>query len=223
MSSDLKPIIVHGKGGPNPPKVVMILEELGLPYEFAATTFADIKKPDYLAVNPNGRLPAIHDPNRDLTLWESGAIIEYLVETYDKENKISFPKGSNEGYLTKQWLFYQATGQGPYYGQAVWFTKYHPEKLQSAIDRYVKEINRVTGVVESHLAVEKAKDGSKGPWLVGGKITFADISWYMWQYAVVKALGDEIVDYAQYPNVREWLDRLAARPSIKTAVEISKF
>lgn len=119
MSSDLKPIIVHGKGGPNPPKVVMILEELGLPYEFAATTFADIKKPDYLAVNPNGRLPAIHDPNRDLTLWESGAIIEYLVETYDKENKISFPKGSNEGYLTKQWLFYQATGQGPYYGQAV--------------------------------------------------------------------------------------------------------
>lgn len=119
MSSSLKPITVYGKAGPNPPKVIMILEELGLPYEINAVPFSEVKGAAYLAVNPNGRLPAIHDPNRDLTLWESGAIIEYLVETYDKENKISFPKGSNESFLTKQWLYYQTTGQGPYYGQAV--------------------------------------------------------------------------------------------------------
>ncbi|KAH8156115.1 hypothetical protein CIB48_g12131, partial [Xylaria polymorpha] len=144
-SSNLKPIKVYGKAGPNPPKVIMVFEELGLPYEVQELQFADVKKPEYTAVNPNGRMPAIHDPNTELTLWESGAIVEYLVETYDKDNKISFPRGSNESYLTKQWLFFQTTGQGPYYGQAVWFTRYHPEKLQSAIDRYVKEIYRVTG------------------------------------------------------------------------------
>ncbi|GAP92818.2 putative glutathione S-transferase [Rosellinia necatrix] len=119
MAPSLKPIKAYGKGGPNPPKVIMILEELGLPYEIEDVQFADVKKPEYLAVNPNGRLPAIYDPNTDLTLWESGAIVEYLVETYDKDNKISFPRGSNESYLTKQWLYYQTTGQGPYYGQAV--------------------------------------------------------------------------------------------------------
>ncbi|KAI1108210.1 glutathione S-transferase [Nemania sp. NC0429] len=222
MSSNLKPIVVHGQGGPNPPKVIMILEDLGVPYKMAATTFADIKKPEYLAVNPNGRVPAIYDPNTDLTLWESGAIIEYLIETYDKDNKISFPRGSNESYLTKQWLYYQVTGQGPYYGQAVWFTVYHPEKFPSAVDRYVQEINRVTGVVEGHLAAQKAKNGGEGgSWLVGGKITFADISWYMWQRVIVEALGDETIDYAKYPNVKDWMDRLGARPSVKRGVELS--
>ncbi len=107
MASSLKPIKTYGKGGPNPPKVIIILEELGLPYEVIPTPFSDVKKPEYLSINPNGRLPAIYDPNTDLTLWESGAIIEYLVETYDKDNKISFPQGSNESYLTKQWLYYQ--------------------------------------------------------------------------------------------------------------------
>jgi len=62
-------------------------------------------------------MPAIHDPNRDLTLWESGAIIEYLIEVYDKKQKLSFPAGSNEAYLAKQWLYFQVSGQGPYFGQ----------------------------------------------------------------------------------------------------------
>ncbi|KAI0876145.1 glutathione S-transferase [Hypoxylon argillaceum] len=220
MSSSLKPITVYGKAGPNPPKVIMILEELGLPYEINAVPFSEVKGAAYLAVNPNGRLPAIHDPNRDLTLWESGAIIEYLVETYDKENKISFPKGSNESFLTKQWLYYQTTGQGPYYGQAVWFTKLQSEKIPTAIDRYVKEINRVTGVVEGHLAAEKAKGGD-GPWLVGGKLTFADIAWYMWQALITVVLGPDIINYAEYPNVKEWLERLAARPAVKLGAELA--
>ncbi|KAI1174244.1 glutathione S-transferase [Nemania sp. FL0916] len=221
MASSLKPIQVHGKGGPNPPKVMIILKELDLPYEIMDTGFADIKKPEYLAVNPNGRLPAIYDPNTDLTLWESGAIVEYLVETYDKDNKISFPKGSNASYLTKQWLYFQTTGQGPYYGQAVWFTRNHPDK--TAIERYVKEINRVTGVVESHLAAQKEKNsGGDGPWLVGNKITFADLAWYMWQVMVVRAIPDQIIDYTQYPNVKEWIDKLTARPSVDFALELVK-
>ncbi|RWA05204.1 hypothetical protein EKO27_g9898 [Xylaria grammica] len=221
MAPSLKPIKAYGKAGPNPPKVIAILEELGLPYEVVDIPFSDVKKPVYTVVNPNGRLPAIYDPNTDLTLWESGAIIEYLVETYDKANKLSFPKGSNESYLTKQWLYYQTTGQGPYYGQAVWFTKYHPEKVQSAVDRYVNEILRVTAVVEGHLAQEKAKAiGSDGPWLVGGRITFADIAWYKWQSAIAPALGD-VITFDAYPNVKDWLARLAARPGIKAADELA--
>lgn len=221
MASSLKPIKTYGKAGPNPPKVIMILEQLGLPYEVEAVAISDVKKPDYLAVNPNGRLPAIYDPNTDLTLWESGAIVEYLVETYDKDNKISFPRGSNESYLTKQWLYFQTTGQGPYYGQAVWFTKYHPEKVPSAVNRYVGEIKRVTSVVEGHLEKQKAKSGD-GPWLVGGKLSFADIAWFMWQSAIPKALEEGAVNYDDFPLVKAWLARLGELPSVKRALEISQ-
>ncbi|KAI0401741.1 glutathione S-transferase [Xylaria palmicola] len=224
MSSSLKPIKAYGKAGPNPPKVIMILEELGLPYEVAPIDFADVKKPEFTAINPNGRMPAIQDPNTGLTLWESGAIVEYLVETYDKDGKISFPRGSNESYLAKQWLYYQTTGQGPYYGQAVWFTRYHPEKLPSAVDRYVKEIYRVTGVVEGHLAKEKEKSGSgDGPWLVGGRVTYVDIAWYMWQSQIVVALGEDVVNYNDYPLVKAWLERLGSRPSVKHAMELAGY
>ncbi|KAI1815087.1 glutathione S-transferase [Poronia punctata] len=226
MATDLKPIQVFGQGGPNPPKVVMILEELGLPYEIKEVKWAEIKKEPYLSINPNGRIPAIHDPNSDLTLWESGAIIEYLVEKYDTENKISYPKGSNESFLTKQWLYYQVTGQGPYFGQAVWFVTFHPEKLPSAINRYLNEIKRVTGVVEGHLARQKAKatEGSEGPWLVGDKITFADIAWLMWQRTVEKYFPkDQLPNYDEdFPLVKEWLARINARSSVQKALEHAK-
>jgi glutathione S-transferase len=110
MPSQIKPIKVWGKGGPNPPKIAIVLEELGLPYETVAIPLTDVKKPDYLAINPNGRLPAIYDPNTDLTLWESGAIIEYLIERYDTTHKLSFAPGTAETYHAKQWLFFQTTG-----------------------------------------------------------------------------------------------------------------
>jgi glutathione S-transferase len=113
-SSTLKPIKVWGQGGPNPPKVAMVLEELGIPYEIEPLPISEVKSPKYLAINPNGRLPAIQDPNTGITLWESGAIVEYLIETYDKEYKLSFPAGTTEYFHAKQWLFFQTTGQGPY-------------------------------------------------------------------------------------------------------------
>lgn len=76
MSPPLKPIKVWGQGGANPPKVAVLLEELGLSYEAIPISFADVKKPEYLAINPNGRLPSIYDPNTDITLWESRTIFE---------------------------------------------------------------------------------------------------------------------------------------------------
>lgn len=114
MSTNLKPITLWGGGGPNPPKVAMVLTLLSLPYETFPIPIADAKHPKYISqINPNGRLPAIQDPNTDTTLWESGAIVQYLVETYDKERKISFERGSKEDFEARQWLFFQASGQGP--------------------------------------------------------------------------------------------------------------
>ncbi|AEO54056.1 hypothetical protein MYCTH_2313641 [Thermothelomyces thermophilus ATCC 42464] len=222
--SDLKPIKAYGKGSPNTDKVVIILEELGLPHEIETVPYSDVKKPEYLAINPNGRLPSIRDPNTGLTLWESGAILQYLVDKYDTDHKLSFPAGSNEDYLAKQWLFFQTTGQGPYYGQAVWFTTYHQEKLPSAIDRYINEIKRVTGVIEGHLARQKeehgAKEGFDGPWLVGNKLSYVDFSFAPWQ-AIAKRLFGETGQYNEddYPFVKEWLGKLLARESVRKALE----
>ncbi len=221
--SDLKPIRLYGKGGPNPPKVAIILDELNLPKEIDPVPFSDVKKPAYLAINPNGRLPSIHDPNTDLTLWESGAILEYLIDKYDTDRKLSFPPGSAEAYHAKQWLFYQTTGQGPYYGQAVWFIKYHPEKVQSAVDRYVNEVKRVTGVVEGHLARQKKEHGGKegfdGPWLVGNKLSYVDIAFVPWQMAAAKIFPEYGFDVAEFPLVTEWIAKLGARESVKTAMD----
>jgi glutathione S-transferase len=121
MASTIKPLTFWGGPlGPNPGKVYMILKELGVPFETIATPLSEVKSPAYTKINPNGRLPALHDPNTDLTIWESGAIIEYLIEKYDSENKLSFPHGTKEYWLSKQWLYFQMSGQGPYYGQA-WY------------------------------------------------------------------------------------------------------
>ena len=92
----------------------MVLEELELPYEIVNIPFSDLKQLEYLTITPNGRVPAMVDPNANLTLWESGAILEYLVEKYDAERKISFEPGTNEAALARQWLFFQVSGQGPY-------------------------------------------------------------------------------------------------------------
>lgn len=110
----------------------------------------DLKKPPFEKLNPNGRVPAIEDPNTGITLWESGAIIEYLVETYDKSNSLTYTQ-SPEKYEVKQWLHFQMSGQGPYFGQGAWFMKFHPEKLPGAQDRYKEQIKRVLSVIDKHL------------------------------------------------------------------------
>ncbi|KAK2609223.1 Transcriptional regulator ure2 [Conoideocrella luteorostrata] len=214
----IKPVKVWGKGGPNPPKVAMVLEELGVPYELVAVPLADVKKPDYLAVNPNGRLPSIYDPNTNLTLWESGAIVEYLVEKYDTDHKISFEPGSLESYHAKQFLFFQASGQGPYYGQAGWFKLFHHEKVPSALDRYIKEVNRVTGVLEKVLAEKAVTVGDDGPWLVGGKYSFADIAFISWQNVITAVLDETEYKAEDFPYVKAWMERMKARPAIHAAL-----
>ena len=202
----LKPITLWGHdSGPNAWKVAMILEELNLPYTHKMIEFPDMKKEPYESINPNGRVPSIQDPNTGTTLWESGAIIEYLIETYDKQHKISFAPGSKEYYETKQWLFYQVSGQGPYFGQAVWFTLYHPEKLPSAVDRYVNEIRRVSGVLDRVLQDKE--------FLVGGKFSYADAA-FVTGYAIMFLWADRFNLETEFPHLNTWLERIKVRPAI---------
>ncbi|RDW79627.1 hypothetical protein BP6252_04265 [Coleophoma cylindrospora] len=205
-----KPIVLYGHtSGPNPWKVAIILEELKIPYEIKIVDFAEIKKEPYTNINVNGRVPAIEDPNTDITLWESGAIIEYLVETYDKENTLtytSFP----EKYLVKQWLHFQVSGQGPYFGQAAWFTKFHHERLESPTKRYQDEIVRVVSVLD------KALTGKK--YLVGNKCTYADLAFVTWDSMLPFIFGDKFATLnfeKNYPAYFAWNKSLTERPAVQ--------
>lgn len=212
--SDTKPIKIYGKAGPNPPKIAFLAAELEIPHEIIPTAFSDLKKPEFLAINPNGRMPAIYDPNTDLTIWESGAIVEYLIERYDTKYNLSFQPGTHDYYLGKQWLFFQVTGQGPYFGQAYWFKNMHPEKIPSAIERYINEIDRVTGVLDGWLAKQKT-EGEDGPWLVGNKYSYADLSFLSWYFTVS---GSDLLEKNtlenKYPHFKRWIANIEARPKI---------
>ena len=202
----LKPITLWGHdSGPNAWKVAMILEELNIPYTFKIIEFPDMKKAPYELINPNGRVPAIEDLNTGITLWESGAIIEYLIETYDKQYIISFAPGSKEYYEEKQWLYYQVSGQGPYFGQAMWFLLYHPEKIPSAVDRYVNEIRRVSGVLNRILQDKE--------FLVGDKFSYADAAFVM-GYAIMFLFADKFNIETDFPFLHAWLERSRARPAV---------
>ncbi|OCH84365.1 glutathione S-transferase [Obba rivulosa] len=198
--------------GPNGWKVAFVMAELGLTYESIYLDFrkGEQKAPEYTKYNPNGRIPTIIDHhNDDFVVWESAAILTYLVDKYDTEHKISVtdPK---EKIIQLQWLAFQISGQGPYYGQAVWFQKFHPEKFPSAVERYQKETYRVLGVLESVL--------SKQEWLVGGKATIADIAFVPWNTCVVPQIlkGYNGFDFGKdFPAVFAWHEKIMARPAIK--------
>ncbi|OCH86403.1 glutathione S-transferase [Obba rivulosa] len=210
----------HGKqftlfsheSGPNGWKVAFVLEELGLTYESIYLKFQkdEHKAPEHTKYNPNGRIPTLIDhKNNDFAIWESNAIVVYLVEKYDTEHKISV-EGSEERIEQLQWLFFQASGQGPYFGQAGWFTLFHPEKLPSAVERYQKEILRVFGVLETVL--------SQREWLVGNKYTVADISFIPWNQIAVTRLvaGYEGFNFEKdFPSVAKWHNKLLAKDAVK--------
>ncbi|KAK0714465.1 glutathione S-transferase [Apiosordaria backusii] len=201
--------------GPNPWKTIFLLEELGLNYEFKSFRFDDVKKKPFIDVNPNGRVPAIQDPNTGLTLWESGAINQYLVEQYDKEKRLTYDTFIEKNHCN-QYLYFQMSGQGPYYGQCGWFQHLHPEKIQSAIDRYATEIKRVLGVLETILSAKPAD----AQWLVGNKMTYADMAFVPWNFRLGEVLlqsWDEVFEGT--PHVRAWHEKMVDLPSWKRAME----
>jgi glutathione S-transferase len=136
---------------------------------------------------------------------QSGAIIEYLIATYDKDAKLHYTS-SPEKFQTLTWAHFQMSGQGPYFGQKVWFTRYHSEKIDSAIARYSAEIKRVLGVIDSHLK----KQGTD--YLVGDRVTYADLMFIPWS-AVVPGIAPEL-DLSELQHYNAWFKRITERPSV---------
>ncbi|PYI10678.1 glutathione transferase [Aspergillus sclerotiicarbonarius CBS 121057] len=210
-----KPITVWlTPSGPNPWKVITILEELQVPYTTHSFKFDDVKKPPFTNINPNGRVPAIIDPNTNLTLWESGAIIQYLIEVYDTKRLLTYDT-LPEKHLLNQYLHFQMSGQGPYYGQCRWFNFLYPTKIPTAIDRYVNEVHRILGVLNTIL------EGKT--WLVGEKCTFADLAFVPWNCQLHMVLGMKEGEPLQtYPNVRDWHARMVGREAWKKAMMVRR-
>ncbi|EJT99221.1 glutathione S-transferase C-terminal-like protein [Dacryopinax primogenitus] len=204
------------KGGPNGWKIVFALEYLGLSYETVYLDFhkGEHKGPEYTKYNPNGRIPTIIDhKNKDFVLWESGAILVYLVDKYDADHRLSAATEKDK-YLQLQWLFFQASGQGPYFGQAAWFSNFHPEKVPSAVERYQNEIKRVLGVLDSVLRERE--------WLVGDKMTVADIAFITWNSYARNGLlkNDESFNFdEQFPAVAKWHQAMTTTPVIKNVLD----
>ncbi|PON28816.1 URE2 [Trichoderma gamsii] len=201
MMSDLQPLVLYAfapfAASANPWKVAFILEELDLPYRFEKIQAADTKQQPFLAMNPNGK---------------SGAIIDYLVDIYDNHQKLHYASGP-EKHLTRCWEHFQMSGQGPYFGQMVWYTTFHHETLPSVIERYSDEIKRFLGIIDAHLC----RQGTD--YLVGDRVTYADIMFLPYCRGLATVIYPEL-DTSQWKNYSAWISRIAERPSIARALKI---
>jgi len=191
-------------GAPNPMKVALFLEEAGLEYEAAPvdTRKGDQHKPDYLAINPNAKVPSIVDG--DVTVFDSGAILLYLGEKTGKFMPASTPKAKGELY---SWLMFVASGVGPYSGQAVHFRNYAPEKNEYAINRYVYEAQRHFGIIDARLAKQK--------YMLGDTYTIVDMALWGWARLIPNVLGEG--GWAKFPNLKRLVDEINARPAAARA------
>ncbi|NOZ67383.1 MAG: glutathione S-transferase [Alphaproteobacteria bacterium] len=195
---------------PNGFKVSVALEEMGLDYTLHALDLGsgEQKQPDFLALNPNGRIPAIVDrDNEDLAIFESGAILIYLAE----KTGMLMPSDTKGRMDVMQWLMFQMGGVGPMQGQAHVFYRYFPEKIQPAIDRYQNETKRLYTVLNDQL---KNKDFLAGPGR--GDYSIADIANWTW----VRSYDWAGITIDDLPNLQAWLDRIAARPAAGKGVNV---
>jgi GST-like protein len=193
---------------PNGWKASIMLEEIGLPYEVHAINLGsgDQKAPDYLRINPNGRIPTIVDRDEDdFAVFESGAILVYLAE---KTGKL-MPTDRKGRSTVIQWVMFQMGGIGPMQGQANVFFRYFPEKLPAVISRYHNETKRLYEVLETRL---------QGREFLCDDYSIADIATWPW-VRIHPWAGIEIDDL---PNVQAWIERVAARPAVQRGVEIPK-
>ncbi len=186
-------------GSPNPTKVALFLEEAGLPYEAIPvdTRRGQQFAAEYLAINPNGKVPAIVDG--DVTVFDSNAILLYLAE---KTGKFLPPPAARGEMLS--WLMFVAAGVGPFSGQAVHFRHFAPERVPYAHNRYQYEAERHYGILDQRLASR--------PYLVGDIYTIVDMAAWGWARLVPYMLGGEEA-WAKFPNVKRLLDEISARPA----------
>ena len=201
-------ITLYTANTPNGIKVSIALEELGLPYEVRAIDLGsgEQKQPWFLKINPNGRIPAIVDHEaRDFPVFESGAILIYLAE---KTGKL-LPQDPLRRSEVIQWLMFQMGGLGPMMGQANVFTRYFPEHLPGAIDRYKRESRRLLEVLDTRLADRE---------FLVDDYSIADIANWSW----AKSYDWPGIDIGGLDNLKRWMDTIAARPAVEKGRNIPK-
>jgi GST-like protein len=195
---------------PNGKKVSIMLEEVELPYEVHPINIAkgDQLKPEYLAINPNNKIPAIIDSDgpdgKPLKLFESGAILMYLAEKTGK----FLPQEPAKRYEVIQWLMFQMGGVGPMFGQANYFYRLE-EKVPFAVERYYKEAIRLYKVLEQTLGQRD---------YLAGEYSIADIATYPW----VGRHDGHNVKLEEFPNVKRWFDGISQRPAVKRGMAVPK-
>ena len=201
---------------PNGHKITIFLEEAKIRYTVLPVNISQGEqfKPDFLAISPNNRIPAIvdHQPEKSvseerksLSLFESGAILEYLAD----KTGLFLASSGGKRYETLQWLYWQMSGLGPMAGQNHHFAIYAPEKLPYAIDRYVSETNRLYGVLNKQLA---------GKEYIVGSYSIADMACFPW----IKPYEQQGQDLNDFPHLKTWFDRMMKRPAVKRAYDIAK-
>jgi GST-like protein len=202
---------------PNGVKVSIALEETGLPYEAHGINIMknETWTPEFLSLNPNGKIPAILDPNgpggKPLVLFESGAILVYLA---DKTGKL-MPSDAARRYETLQWVFFQMAAVGPMFGQLGFFHKFAGKEISDKrpLERYRDESKRLLGVMNTRL------DGRK--WFMDEDYTIADIAHVGWVRNLIGFYeAGDLVGIENFPHVLSWLDRAMARPASQRGVNI---
>ena len=194
---------------PNGHKITLFLEETGVPYNLIAVNIGKGEqfRPEFLAISPNNRMPAIvdHTPverGAPISVFESGAILLYLAEKTEQ----FLPKDVRGRAEVTQWLFWQMGGLGPMAGQNHHFSRYAPEKIPYAVERYVKETNRLYGVLNKRLADRE---------FVAGVYSIADMAAYPW-IVPHEAQSQNLDDF---PHVKRWFDAIKGRPATVRAYE----
>jgi GST-like protein len=195
---------------PNPAKIALMLEEVGLAYQLVPvdTSKGEQHAPDFRAINPNGKVPAIVDTEgpggKEARVFDSSAILLYLAE---KTGRLIGSPADRPELLS--WLFFIATGVGPFSGQAVHFQHAAPEKLSYAINRYRREVERHYEVLDAHL---KGRD-----FIVGNDYSIADISAWGWLDRAPRVLPGDAAALAAFPNLERWFRTIDARPAVARA------
>jgi GST-like protein len=203
-------IEVYSWPTPNGHKVHIMLEECGLPYRAHAVDIGagDQFDPEFLAISPNNKIPAIVDPHgpdgQPMSLFESGAILLYLA---GKTGKL-LPTDTRGKYEALQWLMFQMGGVGPMLGQAHHFRIYAPEKIDYAVERYTNEAKRLYGVMDRQIARHR--------YIAGDEYSIADIAVFPW----LRSWKNQGIDWNDYPNLKGWFDEIAARPAVQRGVEV---
>ena len=203
-------IDVYSTATPNGHKVHIMLEECGLPYRIHHIDIGagDQFKPEFLAISPNNKIPAIVDSDgpdgTPMSMFESGAILVYLASKTGK----FLGTTDREKFTTLQWLMFQMGGVGPMLGQAHHFRIYAPEKIEYAVNRYSNEAKRLYGVIDSQL--------KKSAYLAGDEYTIADIATFPW----TRSWKNQGIDWNDFPHAKRWFDEISERAAVKRGVEM---